>query len=171
MARVQKVKQIITENLLPEKAEFGTVFVCRDTQQVWFTARNGDVLNLSDLLEGKTASVRQVGPTGPKGGDSTVQGPKGDKGEPGRDGKDGRDSTVPGPKGERGESIKGDKGDKGERGLNGIDGRDGESADITTLSAQVAALQATVNALLDMNKRGADYIAYLQEKVKRGLNS
>ena len=60
MARVQKVKQILTENLLPEKAEFGTVFVCRDTQQVWFTARNGDVLNLHALLApmGSSYSIR-----------------------------------------------------------------------------------------------------------------
>ncbi len=69
MARIQKVKWILTENLIPDKAEFGTVFVCKDTQQVWITARNGDVLNLSDMLEGKTAVVRQTGPQGPPGRD------------------------------------------------------------------------------------------------------
>ena len=98
--RIQKVRMILTENLLPEKAEFGTVFVCKDTQEIWFTARSGEVLNLSDVLEGKTAVVRQVGPAGPDGRASTVKGPKGDQGTAGRDGKNGADSTVPGPKGD-----------------------------------------------------------------------
>ena len=206
MARKQKVKMVLTENVLPEQAEFGTVFVCKDTQQVWITALNGDVLNLSDVLEGKTAAVRQVGPRGPKGEDSTVRGPQGERGYPGRDGKDGKDSVVAGPAGPRGEKGDTVAGPKGERAQNGKDGRDGvdgkdgqdgkngkdstmpgpagrdgkdstvpgpqgDDADITALSTQVAALQATVNALLDMNKKGADYISYLQEKVKRARNS
>ena len=67
--RQQKVKQILAEALIPDHAEFGTVFVCRDTQRVWITARSGEVLNLTDLLEGKSANVRTPGPAGPAGRD------------------------------------------------------------------------------------------------------
>ena len=116
MARKQKVRMILTENVLPDTAEFGTVFICKDTQQIWFAVLNGDVLNLSDLFEGKTATVRQVGPAGPRGAASNVMGPKGDKGEPGQDGKDGAASTVCGPKGERGDSVCGPKGERGDAG-------------------------------------------------------
>lgn len=120
MARLQKVKQILSENLVPDRAEFGTVYVCKDTQQVWVTALSREVLNLSDLLEGKTATVRTPGPQGAPGRDgvdgsnSTVPGPRGNVGEAGRDGKD---STVPGPKGDKGN--RGDKGDKGDDGKDG----------------------------------------------------
>jgi hypothetical protein len=35
----------------------------------------------------------------------------------------------------------------------------------------VAVLQTTVNALLDMNRQGKEYIDYLREKVSRARNS
>lgn len=155
MARIQKVKQVITENAVPERADFGTVFVCKDTQQVWVTILSGEVLNLSDLLEGKTAGVRTPGPRGaqgepgndgrhgtpgkdshvpgPKGDPSTVPGPKGEQGNTGRDGKDGKDSVVPGPTGKDGRDgkdsvVPGPQGGRGEQGIPGRDGQDGQDS-------------------------------------------
>jgi hypothetical protein len=124
--RQQKVKQILAESLIPDQAEFGTVFVCKDTQRVWITARSGEVLNLTDLLEGKNANVRTPGPQGPPG-------------------KDGKDSTVPGPPGATG------VGEKGGRGLPGRDGAPGKAGvcvcqtaldDMKTLRSEIAHIRA-----------------------------
>src|SRR5216684_7981677 len=117
--RVQKVKQVLAESFVPETAPFGSVFICKDTQQVWIAALSGEVLNLSHVLEGKNVLASKpakhgrdgkdgvsikgdpgpagVGIQGIPGRDAVgIQGPpginvKGDKGEPGRD------SVVPGP--------------------------------------------------------------------------
>ncbi len=154
--RVQKVKQTIAESLIPDHAEFGTVFVCRDTQNVWITARSGEVLNLTDLLEGKSANVRTPGP----------------QGAPGRNG---ADSTVPGPPGPPGVST---QGPRGLPGRDGAPGKDGVCVCQTTLDAvqplrgeianmraEFAALKATVKSLLDMNTRASEYIEFLKERV------
>ncbi len=43
--------------------------------------------------------------------------------------------------------------------------------EMATLRAEVLAHKATVESLIGMDKKAKEYVAYLQEKVKRGKNS
>ena len=43
--------------------------------------------------------------------------------------------------------------------------RAGTAGEIIALRAQVAALQSTVDALLDQNKQGAQYVEFLKQTV------
>ena len=63
-------------------------------------------------------------------------------------------------------------------GPEGRPGRDANSCfcqdhidQIDELACKLSHLSDTVAALLDQNKKGAEYIAFLKEKVKRGSNS
>jgi len=116
MARIQKVKQILTENLVPETAPFGSVFVCRDTQQVWIAVRSEEVLNLSDLLDGKNVIASKPAKNGRDGIDGRDA--KGERGQPGADGIDGRP-------GRDGRDAVGIAGPQGRAGRDGIDGKNG----------------------------------------------
>jgi len=125
MARIQKIKQVLTENLLPDTAPFGTVFVCKDTQTVWYASRSldgtdyGPVVNLTHVLE----SVPAFAPVrhGKDGVDGAT-GPKAEKGDAGLSGRDGAPG-VAGPPGSVGPV--GPAGPRGERGEAGPAGRDG----------------------------------------------
>ena len=117
MARVQKFKNILTETLLPDKAPAGTVYWCSDSQTLWLATASEEVLNLSDILEGKHVGARQRGVKGEKGDPSTVAGPKGERGERGAAGHDGVckcRTGIQGLKGDKGDNVKGDKGDRGD---------------------------------------------------------
>jgi len=81
-------------------------------------------------------------------------------------GRDGKDSIVPGPAGRDGkDSIV--PGPRGQTGIQGPQGLPGKDADVTALRQDVASLRATVDALLDMNKKAGEYIAWLHERRKR----
>ena len=43
--------------------------------------------------------------------------------------------------------------------------------EMAALRAEVTAHKATVEKLIGMDKKAKEYVAYLQEKVKRGKNS
>jgi hypothetical protein len=167
MARIQKVKQILTENLVPETAPFGSVFVCRDSQQVWIAVRSEEVLNLSDLLDGKNVSASKPARDGRDGKDGSP-GAKGERGERGSAGE-----SIVGPQGPKGDSVIGPqgasiKGDRGERGPCGPDTAEAiaeSEAAVAALRSEVARLSATVQALIDVNKHAGDYVEFLRTRV------
>lgn len=155
MSRIQKLKQILTENLVPDRAEPGTVFLCKDTQNVWLAVRSGETLNLSDILDGTTASVRTPGPAGKKGerGVPGAQGEQGNQGVAGRDGVDGRSiQGTPGQNGKDGRDgapgAKGDKGDKGEPGDITVIGPAEVKAAVAKARAAIIAREAKWQAAL-----------------------
>jgi hypothetical protein len=80
--RPYRSKVILTQNLLPNVAEPGSVFVCKDTGEAWIAVRpHGHLMNLHDLLDGRVeGGIREPGPQGLPGRD-------------GADGKDGRDGV------------------------------------------------------------------------------
>lgn len=186
----QKLHFTLSEDMLPEVSteHAGEFYVARAQGTVWFVASNGALVSLTDLLanakpvappragkdgtDGKDGAKGERGAHGESGRDGVdgkpgKNGSDGVDGKPGRDGADGKDSFVAGPAGTDGRSIKGDKGDsiKGPKGDKGEKGDTGPAADITALKAQVGALQSTVDALLDQNKRSSEYIEFLQAKV------
>lgn len=112
MPRAQKIRQVLSEAFIPDHAEPGVVFIAKDTQRVWLAVRSGEVLCLSDLLDGTTATVRSPGPAG-RQGERGVAGPQGDVGRTGDAGRDGIDGRM------------GAQGLAGSDGKNGIDGADG----------------------------------------------
>jgi hypothetical protein len=178
MARVQKFKKILTETLLPDKAPAGTVFWCSDSQTLWLATASEEILNLSDILEGKHVGVRQRGPAGPEGKASTVPGPKGERGERGPAGHDAVCNCrvgLQGPKGDKGDNIVGPRGPAGPAGQSivgpaGKDGQSivgpagpkGDSGDITVVGD--AELLAAVNVL---KAKHAQFLAALQVQVER----
>jgi hypothetical protein len=116
MPRIQKLKQVLAESFVPDKADPGTVFIAKDTQRVWLAVRSGEVLCLTDILDGTTATVRAPGPQG-KQGEQGKPGPQGEQGKIGPAGRDGVD----------GRSIVGQAGPAGSNGHDGVDGKDGQS--------------------------------------------
>ena len=48
----RKIQHTIAESLIPEQGTFGDVWLAKDTGSIWFTARNGIVFCLSDVLDG-----------------------------------------------------------------------------------------------------------------------
>jgi len=168
IVRVQRIKQILTENLVPDRAPFGTVFVCRDTQQVWIAVRSEEVLNLSDVLEGKNVLASKPAKHGRDGKDGvSIKGDRGERGEA---------STVAGPAGRNGidgargavglQGLKGDKGDPST-----VAGPDTAAvlaaarAEIATIRGEFADLKFIVNAIHEVTTQADQYIAYLKAKV------
>jgi hypothetical protein len=167
MARIQKVKQILTENLVPETAPFGTVFVCKDTQQVWIAVLSGEVLNLSDVLEGKNVLASKPAKHGRDGKDGV--GTKGERGERGEA------SVTPGPAGRNGidgsigaVGLRGERGERGEAStVHGLDSAQVLLAARTEIAAIHKAfedLKLIVTAIHDQNRQVNDYLNYLRSK-------
>jgi hypothetical protein len=163
--RVQKVKQILTEHFVPETAPFGTVFVCKDTQQVWLAVRSGEVLNLSDLLDGKHVLASKPARNGRDGKDGlSIKGEPGRTGPAGRDGKDGLNSVVPGPIGPVGPAGAGQPGPQGPAGADSATVLADARAEIATLRAEFANLKLVVNAIHDQNRQADSYIEFLRAR-------
>ncbi len=115
------------------------------------------------------AQLKLQPPQGPKG----ETGEKGDRGKDAvcicKNGRDGKDSTVAGPVGPQGRPGKDCvcKTEIAEQRLSHVESFSAQShAELGLLRQTVLELQATVNALLDQNKRGAEYVAFLQAKVR-----
>ena len=167
MSRIQKVKQVLAEHFVPEHAPFGTVFVCRDTQQVWIAVRSEEVLNLSDLLEGKNVLASKPARHGRDGKDGvSIKGDPGPAGV-GIQGPPGRDAV--GIQGPPGINIKGDKGDVGPRGFPGPDTAavlEAARSEISSLRSAFDDLSLQVRAIREANAHANGYIEYLKAKMK-----
>jgi hypothetical protein len=166
MARIEKVKQVLTENVIPDHAPAGTVFIAKDTQNVWLAVRSGEVLNLSDILDGKYAGVRTPARNGKDGKDG--QSIRGERGEPGRDGvcccKEGLDSTVPGPRGEVGPAGVGKQGPQGPPGTDTATVLADARAELAAVRAEFADLKLVVTAIHGQNKQCSEYISFLKAR-------
>jgi hypothetical protein len=167
--RIQKVKQILTENLVPESAPCGTVFITNDTQQVWLSVRSEEVLNLSDLLDGKHVLASKPAKHGRDGKDGV--GTKGERGERGADGKDGspgKDGVghvgAVGPQGRSGKDCE-CKTAIAEQLIVRLEQKLAESNDtLATVRREFADLALIVKAIHGQNKQADEYVAYLRAK-------
>jgi hypothetical protein len=150
---------------LPSRGNSGDVYFASDTGAVYLALGDGTLFNVNDLMKGGGVA-RVVGPKGEKG--DTVVGPAGPQGPPGKDGKDSTIPGPPGPKGDKGsdaprpqvEAFRGPKGDQGPAGKDGDAGQE-----VAALNARMAALESTVQALLDMNKQASAYIEFLRARA------
>jgi hypothetical protein len=170
MARIQKVKQILTETLVPETAPFGSVFVCRDSQQVWIAVRSEEVLNLSDILDGKNVLASRPAKNGINGKDGiSVKGERGERGADGKDGrpgKDGRDAVgIAGPQGRAGKDCQCKTADAEKRIAVLESNLSQNCAEFSKLVQTVADQKAALDALVSMNKQSGEYIEWLRERV------
>jgi len=149
---------------LPSRGNPGDVYFAVDTGTVYLALGDGTLFNVNDLMAGGGVA-RVVGPRGekgdpgPAGNDSIVPGPQGTAGRDGRDG----------AQGPPGVGKQGDPGPQGKRGDDGKPGRDGKDGDagkaVAELKNEIQSLKATVNALLDMNKRAGEYIEWLRARA------
>jgi hypothetical protein len=74
-----RLKSILCQAALPDRAEPGAVFHSRDTDDVWMATVDGRLVNLTDLFSGHAPTTdgpvfRTCGVPGP-------QGPKGERGD------------------------------------------------------------------------------------------
>jgi len=167
MARIQKIKQVLAESFIPDKADSGTVFIAKDTQRVWLAVRSGEVLCLSDILDGTTATVRTPGPAG-RQGERGVAGPQGEIGKTGPAGRDGVDGRT-GPHG-----ISGTDGKNGKDGVDGAlgpigpRGEKGDPGDVCYIcpAELEAAVQKVRAELLAQRARFVAAVAVALEKNK-----
>jgi len=161
----------VRSNRLPSKGTVGDVYFTTDCHEIYICAGDGTLLNLKDLLSGAVPHTRAVGPkgeAGPQGSPGadgrTVIGPRGPQGAPGERGADGKTPSRQ----EIAEIVRSLAPElRGEPGVQGCPGRDAVahvSLDAVAES-RIAALEQTVQALLDANKKGRSYIAWLQSRV------
>jgi hypothetical protein len=73
---VSRLKVVLTENLLPNSAEPGTVFFTKDRDEAWMATVSGRLLCLHDLFSG--SSDRIIRGLDGKDGATGPQGPPGD---------------------------------------------------------------------------------------------
>jgi len=170
--RRQKVRYTISEQFLPEKtnaAEFGTFFIAKAEQTVWFVCSDGSLVSLSELLKGNAVGV-------PRAGKDGIDGAQGSKGERGATGATGASGAT------------GATGAAGRDGTNGRDGRDcvcktveqveprlnaaeklaeQHSAELILQAKQIAELRQIADGLLSASKRDSEYLAWLQERVRQ----
>jgi hypothetical protein len=148
---------------LPSLGKPGDVYYVTNGQQVFLAAADGVLVNLSDIVTRGAEIPRAVGPQGEQG----LQGP------PGRDGRDGRDGAQ-GPQGARGETgprgetgAAGRDGRPGEKGDTGSAGRDGvQTVDLTPSHlALIEEIRFKLDALLEKDAKGQQYIQWLRERV------
>jgi hypothetical protein len=168
MPRIQKIKQVLAESFIPDHADPGTVFIAKDTQRVWLAVRSGEVLNLSDVLDGTTATVRTPGPAG-KQGEQGKPGPQGDQGKQGLSGRDGIDGRI-GAQGIAGhDGNDGKDGKDGAPGEQGPQGEKGEPGDVTYIGpAELeAAVQKVRAELIAQRARFVAAVAFALEKNKQ----
>jgi hypothetical protein len=166
--RVHKIRQVIAESFIPDHAEPLTVFIAKDTQRVWLAVRSGEVLCLTDILDGATASVRTPGPAG-RQGERGVAGPQGEIGRTGPAGRDGVDGRI---------GAQGISGTDGKNGRDGVDGsigpigprgEKGEPGSVTYIGpAELEAAVQKVRAELVLQKaRFVAAVAVALEKNKQ----
>ena len=112
------------------------------------------------------------GRPGRDGADSIVPGPKGDRGDAGRDGKDADTSVITNALQEirniRDQIKKETELNNQQRicAITALENKHKELvADFKALRNEIAEVHLVLKALLDQNKTGADYVAYLQAKV------
>lgn len=129
-----KIRHTIAEHLIPEQGTYGDVWLARDTNSIWFTARNGVVFCLSDVLDGVVAH------TPPRHGRDGEPGAKGDKGD-----------SIIGPAGKDGQSIIGPQGPKGDRGDMLIPNESEITASVLQLRADKAHFLAAVQLAFERN--------------------
>jgi hypothetical protein len=139
-------------------AKVGDVIHDHNQNLTYLVAADGVRVCLDDLING--VSARIPGPQGEKG-------ERGERGEPGK-------SIVglPGPCGARGESIVGPPGPAGRDGQSivgpqGPAGRDGVvRVDLTPEHlARIDEIEFKLQALLEKDAKGAQYIEWLKEKI------
>jgi hypothetical protein len=176
----QKSKLTLASALIPEHAEPGSVYVAKNDASVWYASRSGLVINLTDLLSGEQP-VRVLPVNGRDGKDSTVPGPKGDKGDPGRDsiipgpqgvqGVPGKDSTVPGPKGDKGDACQCRTELTESRTATRVEDATAVlRSELESARADVRELRSTVQALIDANSKGKQYVEWLRSRVAARKN-
>jgi hypothetical protein len=167
VSRPQKLKQVLAESFVPERAPCGTVFITKDTQQVWLAVRSEEVLNLSDILDGKNILASKPAKHGRDGRDGVSI--KGDPGPAvvGIQGPPGRDAV--GIQGPPGINVKGERGDIGPRGFPGPDTATllaDARAEIDAIHAEFKDLKLVVKAIYDANTQAHQYIEYLKAKIE-----
>jgi len=162
----------IPEKKLPSKGTPGDGYYTTDGHCFYIAVADGTLLNLADVLSGAAASVRVVGPQGERG----LPGPKGDAvvGPPGKDGRDGArgETGAAGKTPSRQEiaeiirslsaELRGEKGEAGPPGRDGIVRVDLSAA----AESRIAALESTVDALVQKDQKSREYIEWLKTRVQ-----
>jgi len=152
----------IPEGRLPSKSAVGDCYWTTDSKKLFIAIADGSLICFHDLLKGANPFVAVVGPKGESG----------PQGVPGKDGK-----SIEGARGPQG--YPGERGAAGPRGFNGKDGAPGAAGpqgapgrdgvvrvDLTHEHlARIDEIKFKLDALLEQNKKGAQYIAWLKEKV------
>ncbi len=163
-----KIRTVLCEHLIPEQAVFGTIFLAKDTQNIWYATREGLVVSLSDILN--NAPVVHTPPRhGADGKDGvSIKGERGERGANGSDGAAGRDGVgtvgATGAQGRPGRDCV-CRTELAEARLSGVESSVQEvNAKHTALTAQVAALRAEIQALVDLNKNAGVYLEWLRAR-------
>ena len=171
----QKVNYTLSEELLPEfhPHHAGEFFVAKAEGTVWYVCPNGAMVSLTDLLQNaKPVAPPRHGRDGKDGkdGNKGERGPRGDKGDTGEPSKIPGPAGPPGPAGEKGSTVRGPQGrDTAAALAQWLHTVSAVNARCDAVEKSNADLRATVNALLDQNKRGAEYIEYLRAKTAARL--
>ncbi len=166
-SRRQKIHQTMSEHFVPENGTFGDVWVAKAEQTFWYATRDGVVVNLSDVLNNIPAH------TPPRHGRAGIDGAAGRDGSPGRTGSTG--VGLPGAAGRDGND--GAVGPQGRSGKDGAPGRDAPAREelnniqiehrreLAALRSEFDEVKASLAALLDRDKRGADYVDFLKSRI------
>jgi len=168
-----KIRHTLCESCIPEQGVFGEVWCARAEGTIWYATRSGLVVNLSDVLNNVPAHLPpRNGADGRDGisikGDTGATGPAGRDGAPGRDGVNA--TGIQGPQGRPGIDCV-CRTELTERRVAGIETslRDAR-AETISLKAQLTTLSATVQGLLDVNKRAGEYIEWLRQRTAARIN-
>jgi hypothetical protein len=169
MASSKRVKlhYVLCESALPENVgadHFGEFYICKAESSVWFAAKNGAVVSISDFL---LTATPVAPPRHGRDGVDAAPAVKGERGPVGigRDGRDGKDAV----------------GIAGKNGVNGRDGRDGcagpdsaavlaeARAEISAMHSKFAALRADFDllshAFTSASEKTSDYLEFLKSRV------
>ena len=178
MASAKRVKlhNVMTESALPENMgadHAGEFWIAKAEQSVWFTAKNGTMVSLSDfLLNAEPVAPPRHG----RDGKDAEPAPKGERGERGLPGKD----AAPAPKGERGLPGRDGASIIGPAGRDGLDSPqrvefDNLLSENTALRSSFAALKQdfeTLNlAFTSQSQKNSDYLAFLTARAAARIAS
>jgi hypothetical protein len=173
-AKRTKLHYTLCESALPENMgadHFGEFYIAKAEQSVWFVARNGTVVSLSDFL---LNAVPVAPPRRGKDGKDAEPAPKGERGPVGPAGKD----APPAKDGRDAVGIQGPQGIPGSSGCNGKDAPqrvefDNLLRENKALHSEFASLRQDFNtlslALTSQNQKTSDYLAFLRQRVAQRL--
>lgn len=154
------IRSVKTAAVGSVKANPGDVIYDNQTTLSYFVVQDGARICLNDLMTGNIP--RAAGPAGRDG--QSIVGPQGDKGERGEKGEQGERGET-GPRGVTGadgkDGLPGEKGDTGAAGRDGVVYHDLQPEHL----ALVQEIKFKLDALLDQNQKGQQYIEWLKAQL------